>query len=78
MAQRLPDTRCINPSTRRPARARRCTPRSSLTAGCAATKRAIANAKNCAKQLLPVETVRRAEAMFAAGVMQGRAQRVQD
>lgn len=33
-------------------------------------KRALVNAKNCARQLLSVETVRRAEAMFAAGAMQ--------
>ncbi len=33
-------------------------------------RRAAANTKNFARQFLPVETVRKAEAMFAAGVMQ--------
>lgn len=65
------DTRCINPEHAKAGT------RTQMHASFVADgrlrgdpKRAIANAKNCAKQLLPVETVRRAEAMFAAGVMQ--------
>lgn len=64
------DTRCINPEHAKAGTRTQMHAAFVADGRLRGTKRALVNAKNCAKQLLSVETVRRAEAMFAAGAMQ--------